>query len=302
MLMQQSKFRGSWKKAWFVLDGAFLYKYKNDKPAKSFFVSFVAPERAAAEALAEEAAAQYITKLEEKACSLRINVYTPNKILTLTAPSEDTLTEWVSALQQSVATSCGAESFEDASSDVLRHKKEACEKLLPFMMAQTFAEVDGYQTLVKNLIDAGFLADDDPRHSDDIAKSGKMKLLKQSVDGNEWQKYYWVMVNEYIYYYKSRKKKASYDDDDDEDDDEDTNEMPWKGAINIRLATVQRTPHECDSGLSSRHVHTRSPLAQPTHHRWVLHRPPSHQRPRCSKSKRPCAHLSSRQGTRLMQR
>ena len=61
--------------------------------------------------------------------------------------------------------------------------------------AQTFAEVDQYQVLISNLKDAGFLPmDDDPRHSDDIAKAGKMKLLKQTVDGNEWQKYYFVMV------------------------------------------------------------------------------------------------------------
>ena len=110
--------------------------------------------------------------------------------------------------------------------------------------SQTFNEQDRYYTLMKNLKDAGLVGDmdDDPRRSDDIAKKGKMKMLKQAMDENSWQKFYFVMVEHTIYYYKSRKKNesANYDhDDDDEEDEEDEDEMPWKGCFDVRLATVR---------------------------------------------------------------
>jgi hypothetical protein len=78
-LMHQGKFRGAWKKAYFVLKGSYLFQYVNDKakaPKKAYYVSYCLTEKMAAEALAEETSAKYMTKLEEKACSLRINVYT----------------------------------------------------------------------------------------------------------------------------------------------------------------------------------------------------------------------------------
>jgi len=249
MLMHQGKYVGAWKKAYFVLKGSTLFQYEANKeglpknpkkPKKSFFVSYCMPEKMAAEALAEEASAKYLVKLEEKACSLRINVYTPDKLKVLTAPSEETMNEWVKKLEESVATSCNA-----ASEHALKKKQDAAELMKPLMMAQTFAEVDTYHTLVNNLISAGLMGgDDDPRHSDDICKAGKMKMLKSSMDENVWQKFYFVMVDKMIYYYASRKskEKTNYDDDDDEEDDEDANEMPWKGCFNVTVATVGAAP------------------------------------------------------------
>lgn len=49
-------------------------------PKKCFYVSYCLTEQMAAEALAEETSAKYMVKLEEKACSLRINVYSPDKV------------------------------------------------------------------------------------------------------------------------------------------------------------------------------------------------------------------------------
>ena len=194
----------------------------------------------AAEALAEETSAKYMEKLEEKACSLRINVYTPDKTKVLTASSEEIMNAWVTKLDETVATAC------NARPGMLEAKKEAAEAMKPLMMAQTFAEVDTYHILIGNLRSAGLLGgDDDPRHSDDIAKAGKMKMLKSSMDENVWQKFYFVMVDKTIYYYKSRKKKegGNYDEEDDEEeDDEDTNDMPWKGCFNVTVATVGAAP------------------------------------------------------------
>ena len=241
-LMHQGKFRGAWKKAYFVLKGPYLFQYANEKatmPKKAYYVSYCLTERMAAEALAEETSAKYMEKLEEKACSLRINVYTPDKTKVLTASSEDTMNAWVAKLDESVAASCSARP------GMLEAKKDAAEKMKPLMMAQTFAEVDTYHTLVSNLKSAGLLAgDDDPRHSDEIAKAGKMKMLKSTMDENVWQKFYFVMVDKTIYYYKSRKKKdGNYDDDDEEEeDDEDTDDMPWKGCLNVTVATVGAAP------------------------------------------------------------
>ena len=58
-------------------------------------MSYVMTEKMAAEALAEETSAKYMMKLEEKACSLRINIYSPDKVKILTAPSEKTMNNWV---------------------------------------------------------------------------------------------------------------------------------------------------------------------------------------------------------------
>ena len=132
LLMHQGKFIGAWKKAWFVLDGAYLYQYesaKSKRPKKAFYVSYAMAERVGAEALAKEAKARYMTKLEEKACSLRINVYTPGKVKVLTAPSEETMNEWLAAFDKSVA-----ESTADEAS--LEKKRAAAEKIKPLLMMQ----------------------------------------------------------------------------------------------------------------------------------------------------------------------
>jgi len=248
-LMHQGKYRGAWKKAYFVLKAPYLFQYASEKakaPKKAFYVSYCMSEKMAAEALAEETSAKYMEKLEEKACSLRINVYTPDKLKVLSAPSEETMNEWVAKLEETVATSCSARP------GTLEAKKEAAEAMKPLMMAQTFAEVDTYHLLVANLRSAGLLGgDDDPRHADNIAKAGKMKMLKSSMDENVWQKFYFVMVDKTIYYYKSRKKKDSgnYDEDEEEEeDDEDANDMPWKGCFNVTVATVGAAP----TGISSK--------------------------------------------------
>jgi hypothetical protein len=246
-LMHQGKFRGAWKKAYFVIKAPYLFQYakaEDPVPKKAYYISFAFSEKMAAEAIAEETKAKYMVKLEEKACSLRINVYTPNKVKVLTAPSEDTMNLWVSKLEESVAAACAPRP------GMLEQKHAAAEKMKPLLMAQSFSEVDQYQKLMKTLTSSGLIAgDDDPRHSDEIAKAGKMKMLKSTLDENEWQKFYFVMVGKTIYYYKSRKQKkgANYDDDDDEDDDEDHNDMPWKGCFNVTVATVGAAPASVSS-------------------------------------------------------
>ena len=123
---------GNWKKAWFVLDGAYLFQYDKQSskmPKKAYYVSYSMSDKVAAEALASEAKAQHMTKLEEKACSLRLTVWTPDKVKIFTAPSEDTLGEWVTALEASVQASCADEA-------VMARKKEASEQIQPLMMKQ----------------------------------------------------------------------------------------------------------------------------------------------------------------------
>ena len=103
-------------------------------------MSYCISEKASAEALAEETSAKYMAKLEEKACSLRINVYSKDKasatlrrctcdarggvkkidpaawwpdvlgwsrfvrwqVKVLTASSEATMQQWVDKLEESV--------------------------------------------------------------------------------------------------------------------------------------------------------------------------------------------------------
>ena len=86
-LMHQGKFAGAWKKGYFVLKDSYLFQYKkasDSHPKKAFYVSYAFTEKSSAESLAEEAGAKYINKIEEKACSLRINVFTPDKLKVLT--------------------------------------------------------------------------------------------------------------------------------------------------------------------------------------------------------------------------
>ena len=88
-----------------------------------------------------------------------------------------------------------------AGPGILEAKKEAAKSMKPLLMAQAIQEVDTYHTLVNNLISAGLLGgDDDPRHSDEIAKSGKMKMLKSTMDENVWQKFYFVMVRRVLHH------------------------------------------------------------------------------------------------------
>ena len=219
--------------------------WQSAAPKKSFYVSFCMSEKMAAEAMAEETSAKYMRKLEEKACSLRLNIYSPDKVKVLTAPTEATMSKWVEHLNNAVKTACDA-----AAPNVYNEKLEAAEQMKPLMLGQAFKEVDQYHTLVNNLISAGLLhGDDDPRHADNIAKSGKMKMLKSGMDENVWQQFYFVLVDKTVYYYKSRKHdkggKHNYDDkddDEDEEDDEDKDEMPWKGCFDVTLATVNQAP------------------------------------------------------------
>lgn len=247
-MMHQGKYRGAWKTAYFVFKDGYLFQYEKDTsaaPKKSFYVSFCMSEKMAAEAMAEETSAKYMRKLEEKACSLRLNIYSPDKVKVLTAPTEATMSKWVEHLNNAVKTACDA-----AAPNVYNEKLEAAEQMKPLMLGQAFKEVDQYHTLVNNLISAGLLhGDDDPRHADNIAKSGKMKMLKSGMDENVWQQFYFVLVDKTVYYYKSRKHdkggKHNYDDkddDEDEEDDEDKDEMPWKGCFDVTLATVNQAP------------------------------------------------------------
>jgi len=252
---------GAWKKKWFVLKDNFLFQYEKNtskSPKKSFPIGYCLTEAMAAEAMAEEANARYMMKLEEKACSKRLNVYTADKVFVFSSTSEDEATAWAEAIDRSLraaalracpgATDADKEKAADA---LIAKKKEAAEIMMPLMMAQSIQEIDAADVLIKNLQSVGLMSAeaDDPRHSDNIAKAGKMKMLKSSLDENVWQKFYFVLVDQTMYYYKSRhhSKKANYDDKDDKDDDdddeeEDENDMPWKGAFAVKLATVNAAP------------------------------------------------------------
>jgi len=259
-LMHQGKFKGSWKKAWFVLEGNYLFQYKSDtapSPKKAYFVSYVSAERSTAEELEEEKlpAEKYITRLEDSACSLRLQLYSPGITKVLSAPSEETLNKWLAALEASVKASTRPEALEA--------KDVAAKELKPLLVAQMCAEVDHYLAMMDNLRRMGLSGDanlrfdqDDPRKSANVAKSGKLKMLKEQMGVKVWQKFYFVLLGDTVYYYSSRKSKKiteemkagggddKDDDDDDHDDKEDVNDMPWKGCINLTFATFGECPPE----------------------------------------------------------
>ena len=174
-LLHQGKYRGAWKRAWFVLKPPYLFQYLNphpsSKPKNTFYVSYVLPDRISVEDIASEgAAAQHMPALEEKACSLRILVYTPAsptsgfepkppwiraecaaptfirarrvsadllprsqlKIKLLSAPSEPTLDKWLAEFEASVNATTRPEA--------LQGKVDAVAKLKPLLMAQLCSE------------------------------------------------------------------------------------------------------------------------------------------------------------------
>ena len=59
-------------------------------PKKAFYVSYVMADRMTTEDLeAEKVGAKYISRLEESACSLRLNVFTPGKARALALARTD---------------------------------------------------------------------------------------------------------------------------------------------------------------------------------------------------------------------
>ena len=83
-LLYQGKAFGLWKKAWFVLKPPFLYQYASEthyRPKKINYVSYALADRITMQDLEQEIEdGGYVSKLEEKAGSLRINVFTGNKM------------------------------------------------------------------------------------------------------------------------------------------------------------------------------------------------------------------------------
>ena len=83
------------------------------------------------------------------------------------------MNQWTEKLMESVKEACSARP------GILEAKEEAAEKIKPLMMAQAYSEVDKFQKLIKSLEQSGLLPEEeDPRHSDEVAKAGKMKMLK----------------------------------------------------------------------------------------------------------------------------
>lgn len=184
-LLHQGKLRGHWKKAWFVLKPPYLYQFQSEhspKPKSTFYVSFALADRISAEDAANEAAdinhIEQLNVIEEKACSLRINVYTTAKLKTLAAPSEATMDTWLAALDASVR--------EHTQPGLLAEKFDAAQQLKPILFAQMLSEVDAYLALKANLRVAGLMSQSvDPMLSTKKAKGGKLALMRPSVLGDE---------------------------------------------------------------------------------------------------------------------
>ena len=142
-LMHQGRLRGYWKRAWFVLKPPYLFQYESDastRPKSTFVVSYALPDRVTAEDIEAEVAdinhITKLTKLEERAGSLRINVYTSSKLKVLTASTEDTMERWLAAFEASVR--------ESTTEELLAQKVDAAQALKPILTAQMFSEVDVY--------------------------------------------------------------------------------------------------------------------------------------------------------------
>ena len=248
-LLHQGKFRGDWKRAWFVLQPPYLFQYASDrsaKPKSALYVSFSMAEKLSADELDDEVGEHHMTALEEKACSLRINVYTPSKLKVLTAPSEQTLRLWVEQLQLSVQA--------HNPTAALDAKQDAAERLRPLLMAQLLSEVDTFVAMRGSRREGGALkAEADPRLSPHVARAGKLKVLRTGgiQAEHEWSQFYVVLLHSFLYYFKEDRPGAEGDEEEGGGEadagaaaDAATRELPWKGCINLTYATVGPAPED----------------------------------------------------------
>ena len=133
--------RGMWKKAWYLLKPPYLFQYKSpdddlQKPKATYYVAYVQSDKITPAEIEQEIQdLGYLEKLEEKACSLRINVHTSNKLKVLTASTEQTMEMWLRALDASVEA--------HTASTLLECKREAAAQLKTLVAAQLFNEVRG---------------------------------------------------------------------------------------------------------------------------------------------------------------
>ena len=140
-LLHQGKMRGMWKKAWYLLKPPYLFQYKSpdddlQKPKATYYVAYVQSDNITPAEIEQEIQdLGYLEKLEEKACSLRINVHTSNKLKVLTASTEQTMEMWLRALDASVEA--------HTASTLLECKREAAAQLKTLVAAQLFNEVRG---------------------------------------------------------------------------------------------------------------------------------------------------------------
>jgi hypothetical protein len=263
-LLHQGKMRGKWKKGWFVLKPPFLFQYASDtsnisSPKNAFYVAYALSDRVTESEVQDQDLddAQKLNALEERACSLRLTVYTGTKLKVLTATSDETLDEWLSALTASVQ--------EHTPAALLEEKKLAAEDLKPLLTAQLLREVDLYRVLYKNLTDSGMLSPDvDPMLSKRKAKGGKLWLLKHGRDLQEEiaeDFLYFCIVDSFMYFYKEVVPVDDYYETDNAffgdaggaitgggeayAPGEGSGEgFKWKGCINLKLAKVGMAPKE----------------------------------------------------------
>lgn len=266
-LFRQGKFRGKWKKTWFLLSGPYLYTYDgpdSSAPKKARLVTFAMKDEVTADDLAADAAASagsnamVLTQLEERMCALRIIVYTPNgKAIVLSAPSAASLDVWVSKLE------AAAKSHSEGQWEV---KVEAAREMKPLMLAQMFAEVDTYMAIVANLARVGLIAEDkfDPRTDPQVLRRGVLKVMKTNVFADDsgstrpmdaaWEKQLFVLApkgDNRLYWFSSRKERKLQGDgaSDDElaDDLEDITleeeeahmaNLPWSGCIDLTYCSI----------------------------------------------------------------
>jgi hypothetical protein len=262
-LLHQGKMRGKWKKGWFVLKPPFLFQYASDSahpssPKNSFYVAYAMAERVTDSEVADQALddAQKLNALEERACSLRLTVYTGTKLKVLSATSDETLEQWVSALEASVQ--------EHTTPALLEEKHQAAQELKPLLTAQLLREVDLYRVLYKNISDSGLLAADvDPMLSKRKAKGGKLWMLKYGRDMSEEISenfLYFCIVDSFMYFYKEVVPVDDYYETDNAffgdagggitgsgeaySPDQMGEGFKWKGCINLKLAKVGMAPKE----------------------------------------------------------
>lgn len=201
-LLHQGKMRGLWKKAWFVLKPPYLYQYPSDtsdmtRPKNTVYVAYAMSDKISLEDLEHEVDdAQVLQELEERACSLRINVYTGTKTKVLTATSEGTMETWLKALEESVAS--------HTAGSLLDGKREAAQQLGPLLTSQMLYELDLTRALTQSLNSSGLLAHDaDPMFSKQKAKGGKLWLLKhgRSLSHQVSEEFlYFCLVGDFLYY------------------------------------------------------------------------------------------------------
>lgn len=163
------------------------------------------------------------------------------------------MSEWSAALEASVRST--------TPEGVYAAKTDAAEQLKPLLQAQLFSEIDVHRKLAENLNGSFGLAPEiDPMLSKAKAKGGKLRLLRPdkysgASEELDWQAYYFCLVDTFIYYYKEVARPAESGEAeggadggaDEGGNDADlgdgaSDQVKWKGCINLKVAKVGGPP------------------------------------------------------------